>query len=161
LHYGFGDIELGTKLRFVREGAWVPQIGTFPLLEVPTGSARWGLGNGAAEVLLPIWIQKSFGAWTTYGGGGLWLDAGDSRRHFWIFGWQVERTLFEGLAVGAEIYHQTVRDPGTERDTRLDVGAVIDLSEVHHLLFSAGRGLSGPSLFQGYLAYQVTVGPRE
>jgi len=35
--YGYGDTELGIKIRFIHEGGWRPQIGTFPLLE---GSKR-------------------------------------------------------------------------------------------------------------------------
>ena len=36
--YGYGDTELGIKFRFVQEHSWIPMIGTFPLLEVPTGA---------------------------------------------------------------------------------------------------------------------------
>ncbi|MGZ3697931.1 MAG: hypothetical protein ACXVCH_07545, partial [Bdellovibrionota bacterium] len=59
--YGFGDLELGAKFRFIEEGQWLPQFGIFPLFEVPTGDAARGLGNGAAQALLPLWLQKSFG----------------------------------------------------------------------------------------------------
>ena len=37
--YGIGDVELGAKYRFVDEGERRPQVGTFPLLLLPTGSA--------------------------------------------------------------------------------------------------------------------------
>lgn len=159
--YGFGDTELGIKYRFVQEQKWIPQIGTFPFLELPTGSRSRGLGNGTAQVFIPLWLQKSFEHWTTYGGGGFWLDAGQRDRHWWYFGWLVQRQLFEGFTLGAEIFHQTPRERGTERDTRFNVGAVIDLSDEHHVLLSAGRGFAGPNLFQGYIAYQVTLGPHE
>ena len=36
------------------------------------------------------------------------------------------------------------------------VSTVYDFSEAHHLLFSAGRSLSGPTDFQCYLAYRFT-----
>jgi hypothetical protein len=159
--YGFGDVELGVKFRFVQEQKWVPQIGTFPFLEVPTGSRGSGLGNGTAQVFLPLWLQKSFERWTTYGGAGFWIDAGQRDRHWWYFGWQVQRRLFEGFTLGAEIFHLTAREPGTERDTRFNVGGIIDFSDEHHLLLSAGRGFAGPDLFQGYIAYQATLGPHE
>jgi len=71
--YGPGDIELGAKFRFVQDDDWGPQIGTFPLLEVLVGNASRGLGTGHVQVLLPIWLQKSFGRWTTYGGVGYWI----------------------------------------------------------------------------------------
>jgi hypothetical protein len=158
-HYGYGDTELGIKFRFIQEGKWVPQVGTFPFLEVPTGATRLGLGNGSAQVFVPVWLQKSFGPWTTYGGVGFWIDAGQPDRHWWYFGWQLQRRIARGLAVGAEVFHLTPKEPGDDSDTRFNVGTVIDFTDTHHVLLSAGRGLVGSNLFQGYLAYLVTLGP--
>ncbi len=85
VQYGLGDIELGAKFRFVDEGDWRPQIGTFPLVLLPTGSSERGLGTGTTQVLLPIWVQKTLGPWTTYGGGGVHLASGE---HDLIAGWR-------------------------------------------------------------------------
>ena len=159
--YGYGDTEAGIKFRFVQERKWVPMIGTFPLLEVPSGSRSAGLGNGSAQVFFPVWLQKTFGPWQTYGGVGVWIDLGDRDRHWWYFGWQVQRRIFKWLAVGAEVFHQTPREHGGDGDTRFNVGAVLDFDETHHLLLSGGRGFEGSNLFQGYLAYQVTWGPKD
>jgi hypothetical protein len=159
--YGYGDTELGIKYRFVEEQKWVPMIGTFPLLEIPSGAQSARLGNGSAQVLIPVWIQKSFGPWETYGGVGVWIDAGDRDRHWWYFGWQAQRHIFKWVAVGAEIYHETPQQHLGEPDSRFNVGAVIDFTETHHLLLSAGRGFEGPNLFQSYVAYQVTFGPKK
>jgi Putative MetA-pathway of phenol degradation len=155
-HYGYGDTELGVKFRFLQERTWTPMIGTFPFLEVPTGSQGAGLGNGSAQVFLPVWVQKGFGSWQTYGGAGLWIDLGDRYRHWWYFGWQVQRRLGKALTLGAEIFHQTPDHPGGESDSRFNVGAIIDVSETHHLLLSAGRGFNGPNRFQGYGAWLLT-----
>lgn len=157
--YGFGDLELGVKLRFVKEVELLPQIGTFPFLEVPTGSERLGLGNGSAQVFLPLWLQKSFEQWTSYGGAGLWFEPNRHGRRWWYLGWLVQRRFIDRFSVGAEIFHVTVREPGTQRDSRFNLGSVVDLSEEHHLLFSAGRGFTGPCRFQSYVAYQLTIGP--
>ena len=156
--YGYGDTELGVKFRFVQERTWVPMIGTFPLLEVPSGSRSEGLGNGSAQVFLPVWLQKTIGVWQTYGGAGVWIDTGQRDRHWWYFGWQAQRQVFQWLAVGAEVFYQTPQVPGGEGDPRFNVGAVCDLSDNHHILVSAGRGFAGPNLFQGYVAYQLTFG---
>ena len=67
---GLGDIELGIKYRFVQETAHCPMIGTFTMFEMPTGNAPKGLGVGRTWYKAPLWVQKSFGPWTTYGGGG-------------------------------------------------------------------------------------------
>jgi hypothetical protein len=158
--YGYGDTELGVKFRFVQERTWVPMIGTFPFLEVPSGSRSEGLGNGTAQVFVPVWLQKTVGPWQTYGGAGVWIDTGQRDRHWWYFGWQAQRQVFQWLAIGAEVFYQTPQVPGGEGDPRFNVGAVCDLSDNHHILVSAGRGFAGPNLFQGYIAYQLTFGPR-
>ncbi len=159
--YGYGDTELGVKFRFVHEGKWVPQIGTFPFLEVPTGSRGRGLGNGSALVFVPLWLQKSFGAWTTYGGGGPWFDTARQHDHWWYFGWLLQRRLGEALTIGAELFHLTPRGIGGESDTRFNVGGIVNLSDTHHLLLSAGRSIVGQNRFQSYAAWLVTLGPTE
>lgn len=159
--YGYGDTELGFKLRFVQERRWIPMIGIFPLLEVPTGSRSAGLGNGSAQLFVPVWLQQDFGAWQTYGGVGVWIDLGDRDRHWWLFGWQVQRRMLRWLTVGAELFHQTPSERGEAGDTRFNVGAVIDFTDDHHLLLSAGSGFESVDLFQAYVAYQLTFGPRE
>jgi len=41
-----------------------------------------------------------------------------------------------------------------------NVGMVLDISDLQHLLVSAGHAL-GSQAAQAYLAYQLTFGPRE
>ncbi len=38
-HYGYSDTELGVKIRFWDATNYLPQVGIFPLVEVPTGEA--------------------------------------------------------------------------------------------------------------------------
>jgi hypothetical protein len=159
--YGYGDTELGVKWRFVQEGEWVPMVGTFPIVELPTGSAPNGLGTGYTRIFLNLWLQKSFGPWTTYGGGGYWVNPGSGNRNYWFFGWQGQCRLGEVLTVGAEIFHTSAAEVGGSGETRFNVGLVADLSDVHHLLFSAGTLLGAPFGGQFYVAYQVTFGPKE
>jgi hypothetical protein len=75
--FGYGDTELGVKYRFIQEdeNGWRPMVGVFPL-QVPTGNSDRGLGTGSTHAYLPVWLQKSFGDWTTYGGGGYWINPG-------------------------------------------------------------------------------------
>lgn len=108
--YGYGDTELGIKYRFVQEQKWVPIIGTFPLLEAPSGARSRGLGNGSAQVLVPVWLQKSFGPWTTYGGAGVWIDAGDRDRHWWT---SVGRSSAESARASRSAPRSFTRHPGS------------------------------------------------
>ena len=155
-HYGYGDTELGVKFRFIQETEWLPQVGVFPLLEVPTGSAKDNLGTGHLQAFLPVWLQKSWGSWTAYGGGGYGIHSGAKNQDWGFVGAVLQRQVLSNVVLGAEVYHQTARETGGDADTAFNIGTVIDLSEQHHLLFSAGRSIDGPTQFQCYLAYQFT-----
>ena len=158
-HIGYGDTELGIKYRFVQETESMPQIGVFPLVELPSGNARKGLGNGQAQWFLPLWLQKKFGDWTTYGGGGYWFNPGHDNRNYVYAGWEIQRKLSESFSAGMEIQFRTADTVTANSRVALNAGGMWDLSENHHLLFSAGHSLNGPGEFQAYLAYQFTFGP--
>jgi len=159
---GIGDIELGAKYRFVQEdeNGWRPMVGIFPLLEVPTGNARRGLGAGKMQVYLPIWLQKSFGKWLTYGGGGYWINPGPGNRNWWFAGWLLQRQITDNFALGAELFHQTADTWGGHDQTGYNIGGIYDFSDTAHLLFSAGSGLQNARTtneFSYYLAVQWTL----
>ncbi|HUZ13843.1 MAG TPA: hypothetical protein VMU93_13470 [Caulobacteraceae bacterium] len=139
---GLGDTELGVKYRFINSGKddWWPQVGVFPLVEIPTGDARRNLGAGYTQVFLPVWMQKDFGKWTTYGGGGYWINPGPGNRNYWFAGWLLQRQVTDKLALGAEVFHQTSSMVGRGDTTGFNLGGVYDFTEHYHLLFSAGQG---------------------
>jgi hypothetical protein len=154
LQYGLGDLEFGAKLRFIDEGPSCPQIGVFPLIFVPTGSKARGLGSGAVEALLPVWIQKSFGPLTTYGGGGILLAADGNSAV--VFGWLIQKQLSTWLTLGAEVF-VTVPFTGDAAQTQFNIGFIVDMSEQHHLLLSGGPSFGTDDRAQAYLAYQLTL----
>jgi hypothetical protein len=80
--YGLGDIELGAKYRFIQETDHRPMVGLFPMVEISTGDSSRGLGNGRAWWKLPLWLQKSWGPWTTYGGGGYVINPAPNQRNY-------------------------------------------------------------------------------
>jgi hypothetical protein len=155
--YGVGDIELGTKVRFVQEDGKRPMVGVFPLLELPVGNESKGLGAGHLRAFLPVWLQSRHGAWQSYGGGGYWINPGTGNRNYWLFGWQLQRELTKGLSLGAELYYTTPDEVGGDADLSFNVGIVLDFTDHHHLLVSAGRSIVGETIFQSYLAYQLTI----
>ncbi|MBZ5502905.1 MAG: hypothetical protein LAN59_11840, partial [Acidobacteriia bacterium] len=91
--FGLGDVELGVKYRFVQETKRRPMIGVFPMFEAPTGNPNKGLGVGKGWAKLPVWIQKSFGPWTTYGGVGENVNNAPGFRNFTYGGWLVQRDI--------------------------------------------------------------------
>jgi hypothetical protein len=155
-HYGVGDTELGVKWRFWEETPLIPQIGIFPLVEAPTGSRERGLGNGQTQVFLPLWMQKAFGKWSTYGGGGYWINPGSGNRNYWFAGWQGQREISEELTLGAEVYHAGASQRPGRSSTGFNVGGSVNFTKVHHLLFSGGCTFQGPRTATWYIGYQAT-----
>jgi hypothetical protein len=160
-HYGFGDMELGVKYRFIQETNLLPQVGTFPLVDVPTGNSSRGLGSGHVKAFIPIWLQKSWGPWTTYGGGGYWINPGSDNKNYWFVGWEVQRDLSKAITLGAEVFYNTPTAKGEGDRIGFNAGTIINITDEHHLLLSAGRDIHGQNRFSAYIAYQLTLGPRE
>ena len=159
--YGFGDMEVGVKYLFLHENETTPQIGTFPLVHVPTGNSDRGLGGGHVPLFLPLWTQKSWGPWTTYGGGGYWINPGNGNKNYWQLGWLGQREITKTLVLGAEIFYFG-KDATAGRDrTGYNIGGLFNLNDEHHLLFSAGSDIAGDNRFSAYLGYQWTFGPHE
>lgn len=159
--WGYGDTELGAKYRFLdpEEDDWWPQVAIFPLVELPTGNSHRGLGTGRTHAFIPLWLQKDFDPWTTYGGGGYWINPGAGNKNFWFVGWLLQRKVTEELTLGGEIFHQTANVVGGKDSTGFNLGGSYDFSENYHLLFSAGRGIQHASTtnqFSYYLGLQLT-----
>ena len=156
---GYGDTELGAKYRFLDETDDRPQIGVFPLVELPTGDSARGLGSGHTQYFLPVWLQKKFDSWTTYGGAGYWINPGAGNRNWWFTGWILQKEVRPGFTVGAEIFHETAQTEGAGSDTKMNVGMIWDLDDSRHILASLGPTIQGPAGYQAYLAFQLTFGP--
>ena len=162
-HYGYGDTEMGVKFRFVHETDSLPQIGTFPLLEVPSGNGHEGLGSEHLQLFLPLWIQKSWGEkerrWTTYGGAGYWITPGAGNQNWGFFGWLLQRQLTKHLTLGSEVFHETPKQVGGDSDTIINAGGIYDFNENYHFMLTAGHTIQGPHQFIAYVAFQWTFGP--
>lgn len=158
---GIGDTELGVKYRFVQETDTRPQVGIFPMVELPTGNANQGLGNGQAWYRLPVWIQKSWGPWTTYGGGGISINHAPGMQNNGFGGWLVQRDLGSHLTLGTEVFTQGSSTIGGRSSTFANIGGYIKPSDGFNILFSIGHTTSGDSHAIGYFGLYWTGGPQE
>jgi hypothetical protein len=122
------------------------------------------LGSGYWQEFLPLWLQKDWGDWTTYGGGGYWINPGHGDRNFWFFGWLLQRKITENLTLGGELFHQTSSAVGARPSSGFNIGGQYDFTEHDHFLFSVGRGgtfyaIDGPAVGYPttyYFAFQWT-----
>jgi len=154
--YGYGDTEVGVKYRFIHESQYMPQVGFFPRAELASGNSKEGLGNGKTQVFFPIWVQKSFGTWTTYAGGGYWYNPGTDNRNWSFAGWELQRDISKKLTLGGEIFYQSSSQAGVSSSTGFNAGGIFNLDDNNHILFSVGRDLRGQVRFMSYLGYQLT-----
>ncbi len=162
--FGLTDTELGVKYRFVQETAHRPQIGTFPMLEVPTGNADKGLGVGKAWYKLPVWVQKSWGPWTSYGGAGYQVVPQTQYKNFFYAGWLVQRELNERLTLGAELFsHQQegLATPQIHASSMVDVGGYYSIRNPGlQVLFAYGHSVIGQTENYAYLGLYETWGSK-
>lgn len=163
--FGIGDIELGIKFRFVQETKHRPMIGTFTMFEIPTGNAARGLGVGKTWYKVPLWVQKSFGPWTTYGGGGVTLVNAPGYRNFPFAGWLVQRDLGKKLTLGTEVFYhgpEGQATPQTRPATLVDVGGYYKFRDPgFQLLFCYGHTAIGQKENYAYLGLYWTWGKKK
>ena len=156
---GIGDIGLSLKYRFMLESDNSPMVAIFPVLITHTGDNRKGLGVGGAQLFLPIWIQKRWGEWQSYGGGGYWISHAPDIKNHWFAGWLVQKDISAQFTVGGEIFHTTEQTNGQGSSTGFNVGGYYNFDEHNHLLYSVGKGLQNTNLtnqFSLYLGYEST-----
>jgi hypothetical protein len=141
--FGIGDTEVGVKYRFTPESedksAWM--LGIYPMLELPTGSANRGLGNGASSVFLPLWAQTTRGGWTVFGGGGYRRNAQGGTKNSWAGGVTALYQVSGRLQFGGEVFGETRTTPEGRASIGTNIGGVYELRKGLALLFSAGAGL--------------------
>jgi len=156
--YGLGDIEFGIKYRFVQETEHRPMVGVFPMIEIPTGDAGRGLGNGRAWWKLPLWLQKSWGPWTTYGGGGYTINPAPNQCNYPFGGWQLQRDFGEKLTLGGEIFAQGRSSDDIRSFAVFNLGGYFKITPNFQILFSGGHTLAGGTHTIGYLGLYWTGG---
>jgi len=164
--YGLGDIEAGIKFRFVPETKHRPMIGTFTMFEVPSGDATIGLGVGRTWYKVPIWIQKSFGPWTTYGGAGATLFShSPGYRDFPFAGWLLQRDIGKKLTLGSEAFFhgpEGLATAQTRSATLIDFGGYYYFRKPgFQLLFCYGHSVAGQPENYAYLGLYWTWGKKK
>ncbi len=153
---GYANTEIGVKYRFIKETENSPQIGVFPILEVPTINNH-SFGNGKTQLYLPIWLQKTWGKLTTYGGGGYWINPGTGNKNWLFTGWEAQYDFSSILTLGGEIYFHTASDIESQSVTGFNVGGFVNFSSKFHLIFSFGHSITNSNFFSTYTGLLWTI----
>jgi hypothetical protein len=127
-----------------------------PAIEWSTGNTDRDLGNGRTWLKIPVWAQKSWGSWTTYGGGGYAFNSADDMRNYPFAGWVIQHDINEKLSLGGEIYTQSATSDDSKSYTLLNVGGSYRLSKHFELLSSVGHSIAGENHLVGYVGLHWT-----
>jgi hypothetical protein len=152
---GIGNIELAAKYRFLHKADIGWDVALFPRVLLPSVSAR--VGDKHSSLLLPVWVERDWDEWSTFGGGGCAINRGGRSRDFCLAGWAVTHQITPKLRLGAELVHQGADARDAHAFTRLGAGLNYDLSENYHLLLSAGPGLEHASDTGDYAWYAALL----
>jgi hypothetical protein len=157
--FGLLDMEVGAKIAIIKESKHVPQIGTFTMLELPTGI-------GVPWYKLPLWLQKNFGKWLIDGGAGETIVPQTGFHDFPYGGFLVKRELSERLELGAEVFSHGGEGPAapqTEASTMIDAGGYYHFKHNpnQQFLFCYGHSVAGQTENYAYVGMYWTWGKKD
>ena len=158
--FGLTDMELGVKYGFIKQTKHRPQIGSFTMFEIPTGSYSKGLGVGRVWYKLPIWVEKEFGPWSLVGGLGYAVVPQVQYRNYLYGGYLVKRVINPKLELSAEIFshaREGFATAQTQSSTLIDAGGYYHFNSPGlQLLFAYGHSIAGQTENYAYLGLYKT-----
>jgi len=160
--FGLTDMELGVKYGFIKQTSHRPQIGSFTMFEIPTGSYTKGLGVGHVWYKLPIWVEKEFGPWSLVGGLGYTVVPQTGYRNFLYVGYLVKKEVNKKLELSAEVFshaREGFAAAQTESSAMIDAGGYYHFkSPGLQLLMAYGHSVAGQTENYAYLGLYKTWG---
>lgn len=161
--FGLTDMELGAKIALIKESKYFPQVGTFTMFEIPTGSYDRGLGVGKVWYRLPLWLQKNIGHWLLDGGAGETIVPQTGYRNFPYGGFLLKYAFGERLGLGGEVFahgREGFAAPQTEASTMVDVGGYYHFKRHpgEQFLFCYGHSVAGQTENYAYVGMYWTWG---
>lgn len=160
--FGILDTELGVKYGFIKQTKHRPQIGSFTMLEIPTGSYSKGLGVGKVWCKLPLWAEKEFGSWSLVGGMGYAVVPQTGYRNYLYGGFLVKKEINKKLEISVESFSHAREGFAT---AQTQASWLIDAGGYYHfkspglqLLFAYGHSIAGQTENYAYLGLYKTWG---
>lgn len=160
--FGLTDMEFGVKYGFITQTKRRPQIGSFTMLEIPTGNYSKGLGVGTPWYKLPIWVAKDFGAWTLDGGAGYAVVPQTQYRNYPYGGFLIKRVINKKLEMSVEVFshaREGLAAAQTQASTMIDAGGYYHFKQPGlQFLFAYGHSVAGQTENYTYIGLYKTWG---
>lgn len=155
-NFGYAYTEFGTKYCFIHETENFPQIGTFPIIEIPTIKNN-EFSDGKAQIFIPLWLQKSWKKLTTYGGIGYWIKPGSNNKNSIYSGWEIQYDISPIVTLGGELYFHSADAVDNKSVTAFNIGGSINANLKTHFIFSLGHSLTNNSFISSYVGLLWTI----
>lgn len=152
---GLGNVELAAKYKFLHQEDIGWDVAVFPRVFFPSGSAE--VGEKHFSLLLPVWLGRSWGDWSTFGGGGCVINRSGDSQDYCLMGWALTRRVLPNLQIGAEVVHQGADSKGARPSTGVGAGLIYDVNDNVHLLAYAGPGLQNAAETARYSWYSSVL----
>jgi hypothetical protein len=147
--YGYGNTEIGAKIRFLNLAKSKIQLGVFPVFQIPTVQNE-NFSSSHIQSFLPVWIQKTRKKLTTYGGAGYCFNSGSDNQNWQFVGWEAQYDFTQKLTLGGEVFYKTAATEGTKDYFGFNLGGFLNFTEHFHFIFSVGQTITGE---KGLMAY--------
>lgn len=159
-HFGIDDTEVGIKYRFlnIQHGNFSFMVGTYPMLQLPTGDIKLGPNRGKIQSFLPLWLQSKVDKWTIYGGMGYRINPGSNNKNSSFLGVTTLYQVTHDLQLGFEVFHESSNTVYGMNVTGFNLGGSYNLVKDYNLLFATGKGIknvTATNQLSTYMALQV------
>lgn len=154
--YGYGNTELGVKIRFLNMEERKIQVGFFPVFQIPTFQNE-NFTDNHIQSFLPVWIQKTWKKLSTYGGGGYCFNPGNDNLNWQFVGWEAQYAFTEKVNLGGEVFYKTATTSDSKGFLGFNIGGSINFSEKFHFIFSAGQSITGEKGIMTYCGLLWTI----
>ncbi len=161
--FGLGDSEVGAQIRWIHETKYTPMIGSFTMLEIPTGDPARGLGAGKPQWKLPIWMQKTIRGWTVDWGGGENVQHIPGMKSYPFGGVFIQHDVNKRLSLAGESYfhgRETAGIGSSRYSDLIDFGGYYTIHDPgFQFIFAYGHSVAGQNENYAYVGLYWTWGP--
>ncbi len=154
LEFGLSNIQFAAKYRFLHQESFGLDVSFFPRLFMPAGTSP--VGNTNASFFLPLWLQRDWGNWSLFGGGGCSIST-DGGQDFCQAGAVLNRQVWQHLQLGVEVAYQSGTSEGALPTTAIGLGARYDLDKHAHLLAYVNRGVQNADEMNDFSWYAAML----
>ncbi len=140
---GLGDVTTGSRILLVNLPQEEIKLSFSPIVVLPTGDARRNLGNGKTYGHIPLWGQKTWGAWIVDVGGGYGINPAPNKFNHFYGGGKIRYNVTKELLLGVECYYSERTSVTTGHRFILNAGGQYYFTKELAVLLSAGHTVSG------------------